>query len=50
MTAAGIRYVALGDSYTIGTSVGVDERWPEQLVRALGTEPPSLDLVANIGV
>ena len=47
---AGLRYVALGDSYTIGTSVAVEERFPGQLVAALGTEPPGLDLVANLGV
>ena len=28
---AALRYVALGDSYTIGTSVAADERWPDQL-------------------
>ena len=45
------RYVALGDSYTIGTSVSEAERWPNQLVerlRLLGTG--DLDLVANLGV
>ena len=41
-----IRYVALGDSYTIGTSVAERERWPDQLVARL----PRLDLVANLGV
>jgi acyl-CoA thioesterase-1 len=45
-----VRYVALGDSYTIGTSVAPDERWPDQLVAALGTAEPSLELVANLGV
>lgn len=44
------RYVALGDSYTIGTSVQPAERWPDQLVAALGPEPPTLQLVANLGV
>lgn len=44
------RYVALGDSYTIGTSVHPRERWPDLLVRALGTMPPTLHLVANLGV
>ena len=51
------RYVALGDSYTIGTSVAAHERWPEQLVAALGQEvpvlapgAPRLTLVANLGV
>jgi lysophospholipase L1-like esterase len=49
--SAGLRYVALGDSYTIGTSIRKPaERWPDQLVARLGTEPPTLDLVANLGV
>ncbi|MEP7041293.1 MAG: SGNH/GDSL hydrolase family protein [Chloroflexota bacterium] len=41
-----LRYVALGDSYTIGTSVNAAESWPSQLV----TRVPSLQLVANLGV
>ena len=45
-----LRYVALGDSYTIGTSVEPSERWPDQLVAALGGRPPALELVANLGV
>ena len=45
-----IRYVALGDSYTIGTSVEAAERWPDQLVARLGTVPPTLTLVDNLGV
>lgn len=45
-----MRYVALGDSYTIGTSVPADECWPEQLVAALGPDAPTLTLVANLGV
>ena len=44
--AATLRYVALGDSYTIGTSVTERERWPNQLVARL----PQLELVANLGV
>jgi lysophospholipase L1-like esterase len=45
------RYVALGDSYTIGTSTRTEaERWPNQLVARLGPQPPTLDLVANLGV
>jgi len=40
------RYVALGDSYTIGTSVEAAERWPNQLTARL----PELELVANLGV
>lgn len=48
MTPAGprLRYVALGDSYTIGTSVGERERWPNQLVAL----EPRLELVANLAV
>ena len=45
-TTGPLRYVALGDSYTIGTSVGEAERWPNQLVARL----PALTLVANLGV
>jgi lysophospholipase L1-like esterase len=45
-----MRYVALGDSYTIGTSVEPGERWPDQLVAALAGPPPALQLVANLGV
>lgn len=48
--AASLRYVALGDSYTIGTAVTQAERWPDQLVdRLAGTATP-LTLVANLGV
>jgi acyl-CoA thioesterase-1 len=50
-TASGsLRYVALGDSYTIGTSVAPHERWPDQLVARLDGRPPMLSLVANLGV
>ncbi len=45
-----MRYVALGDSYTIGTSVAPADRWPDQLVRALGPVEPTLQLVANLAV
>ncbi len=45
-----MRYVALGDSYTIGTSVPSEMRWPDQLVAALASRPPTLDLIANLGV
>jgi lysophospholipase L1-like esterase len=43
----GLRYVALGDSYTIGTSVPAAESWPSQLVERLDGR---LALVANLGV
>jgi lysophospholipase L1-like esterase len=45
-TGSPIRYVALGDSYTIGTSVTPADRWPDQLVARV----PGLDLVGNLGV
>lgn len=43
---ARVRYVALGDSYTIGTSVAEAERWPNQLAERVG----KLDLVGNPAV
>jgi len=45
-----LRYVALGDSYTIGTAVLPAERWPERLVDALRPVAPTLSLAANLGV
>jgi lysophospholipase L1-like esterase len=47
--APATRYVALGDSYTIGTSVSETERWPNQLVARLAHSVP-LELVGNLGV
>ena len=41
-----MRYVALGDSFTIGTSVSEADSWPSQLVARV----PALQLVANLGV
>ena len=52
-----LRYVALGDSYTIGTALDDPAgRWPDQLVAALErerhghAERPAVELVANLGV
>lgn len=61
MTAASVRrgalrWVALGDSYTIGTAVTAAERWPDQVVARLAMEaraagePPALELVGNPAV
>jgi lysophospholipase L1-like esterase len=33
-----VRMLALGDSYTIGASVGTEERWPHQLVAELRSQ------------
>jgi acyl-CoA thioesterase-1 len=44
-----LRYVALGDSYTIGTSVETAGRFPNQLVARLANTVP-LELVGNLGV
>jgi lysophospholipase L1-like esterase len=45
-----LRYVAMGDSYTIGTAVAEPERWPDQLVGALGGAAAPLRLAANLAV
>jgi lysophospholipase L1-like esterase len=45
-----LRYVALGDSYTIGTGVRPADRWPDRLVTTLGPAEPTLELVANLAV
>ncbi len=48
-----LRYVALGDSYTIGTATrGEAERWPNQLAERLAAGGGTVDvrLEANLGV
>ena len=45
-----MRYVALGDSYTIGTSVAPAEGFPAQLATTLAATSIPLELVANLGV
>ena len=46
-----IRYLALGDSYTIGESVAEHERWPNQLAGLLRTNDISTEvtLIARTG-
>jgi acyl-CoA thioesterase I len=44
------RYVALGDSYTIGEGVAPDERWPDLVVADLRREGVAIELVANPAV
>lgn len=50
--APALRYVVLGDSYSIGTSVSGPERWPDQLMARLAADPPGrrLELVDNLAV
>ena len=47
-----LRYVALGDSYTIGTGVAPADRWPDRLVARLAATAaaPPLTLVGNLAV
>jgi len=40
-------YLALGDSYTIGESVAVEERWPVQLAKTLHIGEP--EIIAKTG-
>jgi lysophospholipase L1-like esterase len=47
-----VKYLALGDSYTIGQGVAAEERWPNQLVVELGTEGYAverLEIIAQTG-
>jgi len=47
-----VKMLALGDSYTIGESVEIDERWPHQLMdklRALTFEGMDPDYIATTG-
>ena len=39
-----LSYLALGDSYTIGESVAVNERWPVQLANAINARDTSIHL------
>ena len=45
------RYLALGDSYTIGESVSVEERWPNQLAKLLESEniKTEITIIARTG-
>src|SRR5690348_2901825 len=42
-----IRYVALGDSYTIGEGASPNESWPAVLTRHLKEQGIDIELVAN---
>jgi lysophospholipase L1-like esterase len=43
-----VRYVAVGDSYTVGTSVHPEQIWTIWLIRHLKSEGIDVELVANI--
>ena len=43
-----VRMLALGDSYTIGQSVAVDERWPEQFTAQLKSQGYQVDALKTI--
>jgi len=45
-----IRYLPLGDSYTIGESVADADRWPNQLVKRFAQNGKRLEIVANPSV
>ena len=48
----GLRFLALGDSYTIGESVSENERWPNQLSDSLSTkgfEFEEVNIIATTG-
>ena len=52
LVAGTYRYLALGDSYTIGESVAADDRWPVQLADLLRKDQTSVaspDIVARTG-
>jgi lysophospholipase L1-like esterase len=45
-----LRYLALGDSYTIGESVPEADRWPNQLAKLLELSPQFAESWTGIGV
>ena len=46
----GIKYVAIGDSYTIGVGVAEEDHWPNILSNHLKREKINIYLVANLAV
>jgi lysophospholipase L1-like esterase len=52
VTQGSLRYLALGDSYTIGEGVAPEQRWPAQLVarlRAEGLDVAGPEIIARTG-
>ena len=47
-----VKFLALGDSYTIGESVAIKDRWPVQLIeslRKLGLDCNDAQIIATTG-
>ena len=44
-----IRYVAIGDSYTVGTGARTDESWPAVITQRLKNKGVLIELEANLG-
>ena len=49
MSTPTISYVALGDSYTIGTGASPQESWPALIANRMKQKGVSFELVANLG-
>ena len=47
-SARTVTFLALGDSYTIGTSVTADQRWPAQLAQQLAAPPAEGEAAYNV--
>jgi len=45
-----VRYIAIGDSYSIGEGASVNESWPSVMTRHLKAQGVDVDLVANPSV
>ena len=45
-----VRYIAIGDSYSIGEGASPDQSWPAVLTRHLNAEGLHVDLIANPSV
>ena len=44
-----IRYVAIGDSYTVATGIEEKDSWPSQLAQKLTASGLEIDLVETLG-
>jgi lysophospholipase L1-like esterase len=49
-TPGTLRYLPLGDSYTIGESVAPNQRWPNQVVAKLAADSINLKIITNPAV